>query len=85
MPAKTKPRLSLRAFESRFDTDEKCSEFLERAVWGDAPACRHCGALKVWRIKGKTARPGLIQCGERGCGKQSTVTAGTAFHDTHPP
>ncbi len=85
MPAKTKPRLSLRAFKSRFDTDEKCREFLEHAVWGDAPACRHCGSLKLWRIRGKSARLGLFECGERGCGKQFTVTVGTVFHDTHLP
>lgn len=85
VPAKTKPRLSVRAFKSRFDTDEKCREFREAAVWGDAPACRHGGALKIWRIKGKSARPGLIRCGERRCGEQSTVTVGTVFHATHLP
>lgn len=86
MNRKTKRTLSLAEFKSRFDTDEKCREYLERVTWGDQPACRHCGSLKVWRIKGKSARPGLFQCGEtKGCGKQFTVTVGTVFHDTHLP
>ncbi len=84
-PRKTKTRLPLASFKSRFDTDEKCRAFLEQAVWGDTPACRHCGSVKVWRIKGEKARPGLFECGERQCGKQFTVTVGTVFHGSHLP
>jgi hypothetical protein len=78
MPRKPTRTITLRAFKSRFDTDKKCRAFLEHVIWGDTPACRHCSSIKVWRIKGKSARPGLFQCGEkRPCGKQFTVTVGT--------
>jgi transposase-like protein len=85
MPSKSHSTVTLATFKSRFDTDEKCRTHLERITWGDTPACRHCGSLAVSRIRGKSARPGLLQCNERLCGKQFTVTVGTVFQDTHLP
>ena len=85
MNGKQKSKLSIVSFKSMFDTDDKCRAFLERAIWSDTPSCRHCGSLKVGRITGKSARPGLFQCNEKGCQKQFTVTVGTVFHDTHLP
>ncbi len=80
-----KHKLALPKFTALFDTEEKCREYLEKAVWGDSPSCRHCGSLKVCRITGKSARPGLFQCEEKQCAKQFTVTVGTVFQDTHLP
>ena len=85
MNPKPKTKLSLIAFKSLFDTDERCRAFLEYAIWGNTPSCRHCGSLKIGKITGKSARPGLYQCRETKCGKQCTVTVGTVFQDTHLP
>lgn len=78
-------RITLTSFKSLFDTDEKCRAYLESVVWGDTPACRHCGSTKIYRITGKSARPGLYECGEKQCGMQFTVTVGTVFEDSHLP
>ncbi len=80
-----KTKLTLPAFTSLFDTDEKCRAYLEKSIWGSNPACRHCGSLKVGKYKGKSARSGLYQCNEKGCEKQFTVTVGTVFQDTQLP
>lgn len=78
-------RLSLPQFTKLFDTEEKCRTYLEHAIWGDTPTCRHCGSTHVCRITGKSARPGLFQCEAKACSKQFTVTVGTVFQDTHLP
>ncbi len=80
-----KTKLTLPAFTALFDTDEKCRAYLEKSIWGDHPACRYCGSLKVGKYQGKSARPGLYQCNEKACEKQFTVTVGTVFQDTHLP
>jgi len=85
MENKQPRRLSLPAFEARFNTDDQCRAYLEAAIWGDTPACRHCGSVRVGRITGKSARPGLFECRETECAKQFTVTVNTVFHDTHLP
>ena len=80
-----KRKLSLPQFTALFDTEDKCREYLEQAIWGDQPACRHCGSVKACRITGKSARPGLFQCEAKKCAKQFTATVGTVFQDTHLP
>jgi transposase-like protein len=60
-----------------FDAD-KAREHLEAINWPNGPVCPHCGeAEKVHRLKGKSHRPGLIQC--NACLKNFTVTVGTVF------
>jgi transposase-like protein len=85
MNGKTKSKLSLQDFKSHFGTDDQCRAYLEHAIWGNTPHCRHCGSVKVTRLAGTATRPGLFQCNENGCKKQFTVTVGTVFHDTHLP
>jgi transposase-like protein len=77
--------MTLTAFKSLFDTDEKCRSYLESAIWSDTPHCWHCGSTHVYRIIGKSARPGLYECGEKECRHQFTVTVGTVFEDSHLP
>lgn len=61
-----------------FADAEKAREYLEGIRWPDGPVCPHCGGFeRVSRITGKTARPGLIFCGD--CRRQFTVTVGTVF------
>ena len=67
-----------------FADEEKAIEYVESLIWPDGPVCPHCGGLeKAYRIKGKSARPGLLKCGH--CRKQFTVKIGTIFEGSHIP
>jgi transposase-like protein len=65
-------------FESRFQTEDDCLEYLYKLRWPDGFVCPACKGGDTW----KTSR-GLLHC--RGCGKQTSVTAGTIFHRTRKP
>ncbi|HEU0046525.1 MAG TPA: IS1595 family transposase [Nitrososphaera sp.] len=76
--------LNLVALAQHFSNEDKAREFLERLRWPDGPFCPHCGEIgKVYKLQGKTTRPGLYKCG--GCRKPFTVTVGTIFEDSHIP
>ena len=66
------------AFEEWFGDDESCREFLADLRWPDGFECPQCGGRDAWQ----TGR-GLYMCG--GCGRQTSVTAGTIFHRTRTP
>jgi len=67
-----------------FHDEEKAREYLEGIRWPDGPVCPKCGGIeKIYRITGKTARPGLLKCGD--CDKQFTVTVGTLFERSKIP
>jgi transposase-like protein len=67
-----------------FYNEERAVEYLESVRWPSGPICPHCGNQdKVYRIKGKKTRPGLLKCGL--CRKQFTVKVGTVFEDSHIP
>src|SRR5215471_2321605 len=65
-------------FEARFSTEEGCREYLVKLRWPDGFRCPQCGGRKSWPVRGV-----LLQCA--GCGRQSSVTAGTIFQDTRKP
>jgi transposase-like protein len=52
---------------------------LEAIRWPDGPVCPHCGSFDVTRLEGAKHRDGLIQCNEKECRQQFTVTVGTVF------
>ena len=61
-----------------FTDAEKAREHLEAINWPNGPFCPHCGECEnVHRLRGKSTRPGLIQCNS--CLKNFTVTVGTVF------
>ena len=61
-----------------FTDAEKAREHLEAINWPQGPFCPHCGECEnVHRLRGKSTRPGLIQCNS--CLKNFTVTVGTVF------
>jgi transposase-like protein len=65
-------------FLAWFRTDEDCLDYLEWLRWPGGfvcPRCRHAGG---WRLA-----DGRIECG--GCGKRTSVTAGTIFDKTRTP
>src|SRR6202050_5300063 len=66
-------------------TDEaKAREHLEAIRWPNGPECPHCGCVdKVYRLSGKSHRPGLIHCNN--CDGSFTVTTGSVMESSHVP
>jgi len=63
-------------FVRRFATVDACLDFLSSWRWPDGFECPRCGGKEGWRLH---SRP-LWEC--RGCGRQTSVTAGTVLHGT---
>jgi transposase-like protein len=67
-----------------FTNEIKAREHLEAIRWPDGPVCPHCGSLdKVYRLNGKSHRPGLIHCNN--CDGSFTVTTGSVMESSHVP
>jgi transposase-like protein len=64
-------------------TEEQARTYLEGILWPNGAVCAHCQSKDVYKMQGKSCRPGLWRC--RGCKKQFTVTIGTLFEDSHIP
>jgi len=69
---------NLTEFRERFSTEESCIDYLISLRWPDGFKCPICGSQEMRR----TTR-GLFEC--RKCYRQTSVTAGTLFHDTRKP
>ena len=69
---------TLMEFEERFGTEQACRDYLAGLRWPDGFRCPRCDSDAVW-----TRSNGLYEC--RGCGVQTSVTAGTIFQDTKKP
>jgi transposase-like protein/ribosomal protein L37AE/L43A len=69
---------TLAEFEARFATEAACRAYLAQLRWPDGFRCPKCGGATAWPV-----RAVLWQCG--GCGRQTSVTAGTVFQDTRTP
>jgi transposase-like protein len=65
-------------FRDWFADDVACLNYVASVRWPEGFRCPICGGLDHW----VTAR-GLRHC--RQCGRQTSVTAGTLFADTHLP
>jgi transposase-like protein len=76
-PVEDYPR-TLAEFEDRFATDAACRAYLVQLRWPDGFRCPRCGGATAWPVRGV-----LFQCA--GCGRQTSVTAGTIFQDTRIP
>ena len=72
---------SLREFQRRFPDDAACGEHLARTRWPEGFSCPHCGGRVAWRLPSRTP----LTFGCKGCGKETSVTAGTVMHRTHLP
>ena len=66
-------------FHSWFPDDEACIDYLEGLRWPDGFVCPACGNLVGWRIRQRR----MWMCA--GCGRKTSVTAGTIFHRSHLP
>ena len=65
-------------FRDWFADDAACRDYLAKLRWPEGFRCPICRGPDHW----VTAR-GLRHCRE--CGRQTSVTAGTLFADTHLP
>ena len=72
--------MSRTAFEARFADDAACAAHLSARRWPEGFVCSACGGAKGWELKGKRF---TWECA--GCGKQTSVTAGTVMHRSHLP
>ena len=72
--------ISRHEFEKLFPDDDACARHLARLRWGGGFRCPTCGSAKGWELKGERL---LRECA--GCGRQTSVTAGTVMHRSHLP
>ena len=63
-------------FRERFATEQACRDYVVALRWPRGFVCPKCEETKAW----ETQRD-IYWC--RSCGYQTSVTAGTLFHDTH--
>ncbi len=63
----------------KFNSEERCREYLELLRWPSGVCCVRCGNVSVSRIRTRHQ----YEC--NGCGYQFSATAGTVFHDSHLP
>ncbi len=61
-----------------FPDEGACLDYLARVRWPEGFVCPRCGQAKAWRT---SARRWMCA----GCGRQTSVTAGTIFHRTRTP
>ena len=66
-------------FQNRFPDEKACRVYLFASRWPDGFSCPACGGAE----SGGEHRRHLWQC--RGCGRQTSVTAGTVMHKTRLP
>jgi transposase-like protein len=69
---------TLAEFATRFATDAACRAYLAQLRWPGGFICPRCGSTTSW-----LTQRGLRHCA--GCGRQTSVTAGTIFQDTRLP
>ena len=71
---------SLIEFQQRFPDEAACVAYLAAARWPQGFLCPGCGKGKAWQLQTK---PWTWECA--GCGKQTSVTAGTIMHHSKLP
>lgn len=71
--------MDLMTLMARFQSDDKCRDYLEALRWPDGVRCPRCDSEKVSHVSTRHQ----YDCDS--CGYQFSVTAGTIFHDSHLP
>jgi len=71
---------SLIEFQRRFSDEAACVRYLFAARWPEGFVCPDCGNSKAWELQTKAW---TWECA--GCGKQTSVTAGTIMHHSKLP
>jgi transposase-like protein len=75
----SRPR-SLAQFQAEFHDEAACAEFLIRHRWPAGFVCPTCRGCRAARLR---SRAYTFEC--LGCGRQTSVTAGTILHRTKLP
>lgn len=63
----------------KFNSEDRCREYLEALRWPSGVCCTRCGSLSVSKI----VKRHQYDCND--CRYQFSPMAGTVFHDTHLP
>ena len=71
---------SLAQFQKAFSGEASCAAFMFKRRWRDGFVCPACGKGRFAALK---SRPRLFECLD--CGRQTSVTAGTALHRSKLP
>lgn len=72
--------MSLLEFMKRFDTEDKCRDYLYQIRWPEGFICPKCGAVDApYNIKARN----ILQC--RHCTHQTSVIAGTIMEKSRTP
>jgi len=71
------PRVQ-REFDALVASEEACQEYLFGIRWPKGFVCPACGHGRAWAVRARWQ-----ECA--GCGKQTSLTAGTMFQDTRSP
>ena len=71
---------SLIEFQQRFGDEAACAQYLIATRWPDGFVCPGCSCGKAWRLETKAW---TFECA--GCGRQTSVTAGTIMHHSKLP
>ena len=71
---------SLTEFQKAFPDEASCAAFLFERRWPDGFVCPACGSGRAAALK---SRAYTYEC--YGCGRQTSITAGTAMHRTRLP
>ena len=66
---------SLIEFQQRYGDKASCAEYLVTTRWPNGFVCPGCSGDKAWRLETKAW---TYECA--GCGRQTSVTAGTIMH-----
>ncbi|MFH0793783.1 MAG: IS1595 family transposase [bacterium] len=65
-------------------SESRARQYLEAIRWPNGPVCPRCGESEtVYKLKGKSHRPGLLKCGK--CREPFSVTVGTVMESSHIP
>lgn len=73
--------MSLHAFTAQFSSQEDCISAIIKRRWPDGWHCPKCGSRRGTRMNTRRS----IQCLERGCRRQCSITAGTIFEQLKLP
>ena len=71
---------SLMEFQDRFASEGACAEYLFARRWPEGFVCPRCSDGRAWLLKAKAF---TYECA--GCGRQTSVTAGTIMHASKLP
>jgi transposase-like protein len=69
---------TLGEFDRWFATENSCRQYLTKVRWPSGFRCPGCSSGDAW-----LTQRSLMHC--KGCGHQSSITAGTIFHGTRSP